>query len=245
MQQQADALRASGVHIVGNPDLLPECSASASSDDGLELPTEAATLALLGALEEGARLARKLPRRRARLLGPAAVCACVGGWQTLREPCTCVPRPTDPVLPSRQVPWSGQVEEPVEHPGTELQRVHRDPLVDAVEHPGEVEVGGQLERCEPEAPDPQSGERLGVGARRTSVYGTARAAGSSACRASHIASTSAPSKSVSSAMSWMTKSRVMSGPITASICSKNSSSKPGRKRPSTKACASPGITLCL
>ena len=48
---QAAALRASGVRIVGNPDVLAECSASVSEDDGSQLPTEAATLALVGILK--------------------------------------------------------------------------------------------------------------------------------------------------------------------------------------------------
>ena len=46
---------------------------------------------------------------------------------------------------------SDLVEEPVEDPRPELQRVDRHPLVDAVEERGEVEVGGQPQRREAEA----------------------------------------------------------------------------------------------
>src|SRR3954452_2344541 len=59
---------------------------------------------------------------------------------------------------------SDRTQEPVQHPGAELQRVHRHALVDAVEQRREVQVGRQPQRGEPEAAHPELGERLGVGA---------------------------------------------------------------------------------
>ena len=53
----------------------------------------------------------------------------------------------------RRLDGSAGGEEPVEHPHAELQRVQRHPLVDAVEHAGEVEVGRQPQRREAEAAD--------------------------------------------------------------------------------------------
>src|SRR3712207_5870627 len=64
---------------------------------------------------------------------------------------------------------SGQVEEAVEDPRAELQGVDRDPLVDAVEQPGEVEVRRQPQRREPVAADPQLRPVLAVGAARHEV----------------------------------------------------------------------------
>src|SRR3954466_10846671 len=55
-------------------------------------------------------------------------------------------------------------EEAVQDPDAEAQRVDRDPLVDAVEQRGEVQVGGQLERGEAEAAHAEGLEALGVGA---------------------------------------------------------------------------------
>ena len=81
---------------------------------------------------------------------------------------------------------SGLVEEPVEHPGAELQRVGGHPLVDAVEQRGEVQVAGQPQRREAEAADPELVPVLGVGAaghqvrrhQRVGVLGQQRAASS-------------------------------------------------------------------
>src|SRR5215475_15395578 len=55
------------------------------------------------------------------------------------------------------------VEEAVEHPHAEPEGVYRHPLVHAVEHPEEVDVGGQPQGREAEAPDAQPAERLRVG----------------------------------------------------------------------------------
>src|SRR3954463_11271314 len=55
-------------------------------------------------------------------------------------------------------------EEAVQDPDAEAQRVDRDPLVDAVEQRGEVQVGGQLERGEAEAAHAEGLEALGIGA---------------------------------------------------------------------------------
>src|SRR5690606_3518646 len=56
---------------------------------------------------------------------------------------------------------SGGVQETVEHPHPEPQPVDRDPLVDAVEHAGEVQLRRQLQRREPEAADAEVVEGLG------------------------------------------------------------------------------------
>jgi hypothetical protein len=77
------------------------------------------------------------------------------------------------------------------------------------------------------------------------VYGTGSAASSSARSAAAIASTSGPSKSVSTAWSRCTHSRTMPEPISASTCRSNSSSWPGRNRPSMTAEPAPGITFDL
>src|SRR5215467_13736332 len=55
------------------------------------------------------------------------------------------------------------VEEVVEHPCAELERVNRYPLVHAVEHAEEVELGWQAQRRVPEAADADPAERLRVG----------------------------------------------------------------------------------
>ena len=52
----------------------------------------------------------------------------------------------DRVISRPSVICSDRVEEPVEHPGSELQGVDRDALVDPVEQRGEVEVGRQSQR---------------------------------------------------------------------------------------------------
>src|SRR5947209_4205976 len=53
-------------------------------------------------------------------------------------------------------------EEPVEHPYAELEALHRDALVDAVEQRHEVEVRRKQQRREPEAAHAERGEGLGV-----------------------------------------------------------------------------------
>ena len=76
------------------------------------------------------------------------------------------PFPTD-VARAAELPRqlaSTCVDEPVEHPHAELQPVHGHPLVDSVEHPGEVQLRGQLQRRESEAADAELVEGLGVGA---------------------------------------------------------------------------------
>src|SRR4051812_47993668 len=55
---------------------------------------------------------------------------------------------------------SAPQQDALEHPGPELQRVHRHALVDAVEERGEVEVRGQAQRGEAEAAHPELDERL-------------------------------------------------------------------------------------
>ena len=61
----------------------------------------------------------------------------------------------------------------------------------------------------------------------------------------HIASTKSPSKSISRAISREIVSIEISGPIISRIVLFNSSSYPGRKRPSMTALALPGITFAL
>src|SRR3954454_5347269 len=61
-------------------------------------------------------------------------------------------------------PSSCRAQEPVEDPDAELQGLDRHPLVDAVEQRGEVQVGRQPQRREPEAAHAQALEALGVGA---------------------------------------------------------------------------------
>ena len=68
---------------------------------------------------------------------------------------TCQPECSDVAAP---MIWgmraaSAAPQERVEHPGAELQRVHRHPLVDAVEQRGEVQLRRQLQRGEAEAAD--------------------------------------------------------------------------------------------
>ena len=63
----------------------------------------------------------------------------------------------------------GVVEEPVQDPDAERETVDRDPLVDAVEHAGEVELRRQLQRAEPEAADAERAELLRVGPGREAV----------------------------------------------------------------------------
>jgi hypothetical protein len=55
-------------------------------------------------------------------------------------------------------PLSAGGQEPAQDPHTESERVDGDPLVDSVEHAGEVEVGGQPQRGEPVPGDPQVAE---------------------------------------------------------------------------------------
>src|SRR5580693_5420967 len=56
--------------------------------------------------------------------------------------------------------WLAAVQEAVQDAGAEPQAVDGDPLVDTVEHPGEVQLGRQLQRREAEAADAQPAERL-------------------------------------------------------------------------------------
>src|SRR6266542_2684346 len=59
---------------------------------------------------------------------------------------------------------SAVIEEPVQDPDSETQCLDRNTLVDAVEHGGEVQLGGEPQRGEAEAPDAEPAERLGVSA---------------------------------------------------------------------------------
>jgi hypothetical protein len=58
------------------------------------------------------------------------------------EVMVCLAHLADRVV-ERHTNTSGAVEEPVENARTELQRVDRDPLVDAVEERREVQIGRQ------------------------------------------------------------------------------------------------------
>src|SRR5690606_265859 len=71
-----------------------------------------------------------------------------------------------PRIPLRR---STPVQEAVKNTHTEPERVHRNPLVDAVEHAGEVQVGREPQRGEPEPADAEPAERLQVGATRHHV----------------------------------------------------------------------------
>src|SRR4051794_26596028 len=82
-------------------------------------------------------------------------------------------RPKPPVPPviratlpaaGELTPASCRAQEAVEHPDAELQRLDGDPLVDAVEQRGEVELRRQLERGEAEAAHAEALEALRVGA---------------------------------------------------------------------------------
>src|SRR3954451_1529719 len=82
-------------------------------------------------------------------------------------------RPKPPVPPviratlpaaGELTPASCRAQEAVEHPDAELQRLDGDPLVDAVEQRGEVQLRRQLERGEPEAAHAEALEALRVGA---------------------------------------------------------------------------------
>src|ERR1700733_11992701 len=57
----------------------------------------------------------------------------------------------------------GVVEKPVQDANAERETVDRHPLVDAVEHAREGELGRQLGRAEPEAADAERAEVLRVG----------------------------------------------------------------------------------
>src|SRR3954447_11163384 len=61
-------------------------------------------------------------------------------------------------------PASCRAQEAVEHADAELQRLDGDPLVDAVEQRGEVQLRRQLQRREAEAAHAEPLEALGVGA---------------------------------------------------------------------------------
>src|SRR6202000_1842585 len=56
------------------------------------------------------------------------------------------------------------VEKCVKNARTEPQPINRDALVDAVEHSGKVEIGGQLQRGKTEATDVEQAERPRIGA---------------------------------------------------------------------------------
>jgi hypothetical protein len=62
----------------------------------------------------------------------------------------------DPARPS------AVVQEVVEDAHAEPERIDRNPLVHAMEHAEEVQVSRQAQGREPEAPDPQSAERLRI-----------------------------------------------------------------------------------
>ena len=99
-----------------------------------------------------------------------------GGWELARVRIT--PDGTRRVVLSRKIIRRGRplgilaaglsasdlVEEPVEDPGAELQRVRRHPLVHAVEQRGEVEVRRQPQRGEAVGAHAEPVEVLGVGA---------------------------------------------------------------------------------
>src|SRR3954447_21219821 len=80
-----------------------------------------------------------------------------------KPPVPPVIRATDPAV-GVVTPPSCRAQEAVEHPDAELQRLHRNPLVDAVEQRGEVEVRRQPQRREPEAAHAQALEALRIGA---------------------------------------------------------------------------------
>ena len=129
-------------------------------------------------------------------------------------------------------------------PARRSQRLHGHALVDAVEHRGEVEVGGQPQRREAVAGDAEPPERLVVGATGEAV-GQDRAPGSSRSSDCFIDSTRSPSKGASSATSRCTTSTSTCSPASSRIVAMRSSSCPGRKRQSTAAVAVGGMTLCL
>ena len=98
-----------------------------------------------------------------------------------------VPRQSEPAGPA-----SAGAQEAVQHPGAELQRVDRHPLVDAVEHRRRSPGRRQLQRREAEAARCRAGAKDLSSVPPESMYGTARAVGSSASSAACMASTSAP-----------------------------------------------------
>ena len=87
---------------------------------------------------------------------------------------------------------SVRAEEVGQHPLTEDERVYRHALVDAVEHPGEVEVGGQPQRCEAVAGDAERRECLVVGAAAHAGTGSPGRRGRARPSAATIASTRSP-----------------------------------------------------
>ena len=89
--------------------------------------------------------------------------AALPGGRGAGRPATSTPTEPDAGLRDDDL-RQASVEEPVEDPGAELQRVGRHPLVDAVEQRGEVQVGGQPQRREAEAADAELVPVLGVGA---------------------------------------------------------------------------------
>src|SRR5580692_9725885 len=76
-------------------------------------------------------------------------------------------------------------------------------------------------------------------------YGTTVAPGSSASSAALMAATIGAASGASSGCSLCTYSQSTSGPVSSSMVAANSSSKPGRTRPSTQAAACAGITFTL
>jgi hypothetical protein len=76
-------------------------------------------------------------------------------------------RPASGHLPSpaRKGPYAlawgealAMIQETIQDPYAELERLDRDPLVHPVEHAGEIQVGGKPERREAEAPDAEPAE---------------------------------------------------------------------------------------
>src|SRR3954465_9235638 len=86
--------------------------------------------------------------------------------------------------PASPRPGSTPVQEPVQHPYTELQRLRGHPLVDTMEHRREIQFSGQLERREAETADAEAGERLRIGPAREHVRhgASARVLGLEGCR---------------------------------------------------------------
>src|SRR4051812_28310307 len=111
-------------------------------------------------------------------------------------------RPKPPVPPviratlpaaGELIPASCRAQEAVEHPDAELQRLDGDPLVDAVEQRGEVQLRRQLERGEAEAAHAEALEALASGPPLLGE-GTGRGPAASALNRGALASDSRPSE---------------------------------------------------
>ena len=111
----------------------------------------------------GSAAAGRVPSRRTQR-GRSATgerrCARGGGPAGLAPPRT---RHDAPSLAANIVCAHAHVEEPVQDPGAELQRLGRYALVDAVEHTDEVQVRRQAQRCKTEAPNAEVVPRLPIG----------------------------------------------------------------------------------